>query len=241
MIAKIKKKIKKKIISLTRPVGHLKRNVECPNKWYGGDYTGFYVCPNLLNNQSIVYSFGIGEDISFDKAIINSHKCKVFGFDPTPKSINWVNAQSTPVNFNFNNFGIGINTEDTLFYLPANKEHVSGSLKKHSNVTDKKSVKVHMKSFQDITSLLGHKKIDLLKMDIEGAEYDVIESILKSDVVIDQILIEFHDRFFDDKTPKSLKSVNLLRAKGYEIFAVSDSYEEISFIRKHVLKEVNSI
>src|SRR5690554_1691728 len=38
---------------------------------------------------------------------------------------------------------------------------------------------------------LGHKHIDVLKMDIEGAEYDVIENILSAQLPITQILIEF--------------------------------------------------
>ena len=40
-----------------------------------------------------------------------------------------------------------------------------------------------------------HKKIAFLKMDIEGSEYDVLENIVKSNLFIGQILIEFHDRF----------------------------------------------
>ena len=41
-----------------------------PKEWYGNGYGGFYVDPSLVPDNAIVYSFGIGEDISFDKAII---------------------------------------------------------------------------------------------------------------------------------------------------------------------------
>ena len=37
-------------------------------EWYGNGYGGFYVDPSLVPENAIVYSFGIGEDISFDKA-----------------------------------------------------------------------------------------------------------------------------------------------------------------------------
>ena len=84
------------------------------------------------------------------------------------------------------------------FYLPKNPEHVSGSFVKQDNVNEKQKVKVEMKSWKDILNSLGHKKIDIVKMDIEGAEYHVLESILESPVLINQILIEFHDRMFDD-------------------------------------------
>ena len=46
-----------------------------------------------------------------------------------------------------------------------------------------------------ILEKLGHNRIDILKMDIEGAEYEVIEDIISSTVPIQQVLIEFHHRF----------------------------------------------
>jgi len=236
-MSKLKKVLKKIYIKSTQKVAHLRKTVDCNSEWYGGEYAGFYVFPDILNEQSIVYSIGIGRDISFDTAIMDKHKCKVFAFDPTPKSIDWIKSQILPNNFHFNEFGIGPKTEDTVFYLPVNDEHISGSLEKHSNVAENRSVKVHIKSLKDIANHLGHKHIDVLKMDIEGSEYDIIESILNSDLIIDQILIEFHDRFFKDEIPKSVTSINKLREKGYEIFAVSDLYEEVSFIRKPALEQ----
>ena len=72
-------------------------------------------------------------------------------------------------------------------------------------------------------------------MDIEGSEYEIIESILNTDINIDQILIEFHDQFFENRIIKTRKAVKILKENGYEIFAVSDSYDEVSFIRKNAL------
>ena len=79
------------------------------------------------------------------------------------------------------------------------------------------------------------KHIDVLKMDIEGSEYDVIEDILNSNISITQILVEFHDRLFENGYQKSIKVINALKLKGYEIFAVSESFEEVSFINKNIL------
>lgn len=80
-------KIKKHGLLLSGKYNHLRKGVKCPTAWYGNTYGGFYVCPDHLNAQSIVYSVGIGRDISFDKAILVQHNCQVFGFDPTPNSI----------------------------------------------------------------------------------------------------------------------------------------------------------
>ena len=68
---------------------HIKKQITCPVHWYGNDYGGFYLNPNIIKDGSTIYSFGIGEDISFDKAVLEAHSVQIFGFDPTPKSIKW--------------------------------------------------------------------------------------------------------------------------------------------------------
>jgi FkbM family methyltransferase len=235
MVSKIKLKIKHFILKLTKNLSHLKIGVKCNSKWYGSTYGGFYLCPEYLNESSIVYSFGIGEDVSFDNAIIKNHDCHVFGFDPTPKSINWVKGQKQHEKFHFYEFGISNKSEFVDFYLPKNPEHVSGSATVQQHIDISRKVSVHMKTLGDIMHELGHKHIDVLKMDVEGSEYDVIEDILNSKISITQILIEFHDRFHEEGELKSKQAIEKLNRNGYEIFAVSDTFEEVSLIYKNVL------
>lgn len=200
-------------------------------QWYGNGYGGFYVDPTLVPDQAIVYSFGIGEDISFDKAIISNHGCKVYGFDPTPKSINYVKNNETPESFYFHPYGIGERTEMVTFHLPKNKDHVSGSVYDHKLVDEHNSVEVLLKEFNEIVSEMGHDHIDVLKMDIEGSEYVVMEGILKSGIPIKQILVETHERFFEDGKEKGKKFFKQLHDHGYRIFAISDTYQEISLVK----------
>jgi FkbM family methyltransferase len=230
MLKAIKSKLKRKFRMIKGEIGYIKKDFDSEYEWYGNLYGGFNINPKKLTTNSIVYSFGIGEDISFDKAIIEKHGCSIFGFDPTPKSINWIKTQNLPEKFKFMEYGISTKNEMVDFYLPKNQNHVSGSLIDHKNVEVKNKVTVPMKCFKDITVELGHTQIDVLKMDIEGSEYDVIENILNSSVSINQIVIEFHDRFFEDGKIKTQNAVSLLKKFGYGVFAISESFEEISFI-----------
>lgn len=236
----ISKSVKEVIRSLLRPLKglqfkHLKRQVKCPTKWYGNDYGGFYINPTALNENSVVYSFGIGEDISFDETIIKTHNCEVFGFDPTPKSIQWVKDNVQNKKFIFCAYGIANNSGHAFFNLPKNPDYVSGSLIDHLNVDCNSKVEVEMRSFSDIVNHFSHSRIDVLKMDIEGSEYSIIESVLQSGIQIGQILVEFHERFFDDGYKKTISFIELMNHHGFEIFAISNTYEEVSFINVDVL------
>ena len=222
-------------------VEHLFKTVNCDYKWYGGSYGGFYINPSLLTSDSIVYSFGIGKDVSFDKTCIKKHKCRIFAFDPTPKSIDYIQNQVPSNLFTFFDFGI-TDTESGVidFYLPVNPNGVSGSLVKTNDVNPNNTIKVKMKTFDDIVRELRHKHIDVIKMDIEGSEYAVLEEILASEIKVDQLLIEFHDRLFDQENYKSKKIVKKMNENGYEVFASSSTYEEVSFIHKRKL-HINGI
>jgi len=50
----------------------------------GSAYGNWGYLPNLLTSDSIVYSVGLGGDLTWDLEIINRHSCKIFGFDNTP-------------------------------------------------------------------------------------------------------------------------------------------------------------
>ncbi len=214
-------------------IAHLTPTVNGYSEWYGNEYGGFYINPKLLSSSSIVYSIGIGKDISFDKACMKNHDCKVFGFDPTPKSINFIASQKLSKMFSFFDFGITASASGMVdFYLPTNPRGVSGSLVESECVDSNNTISVKMRSFDDIVKEFGHSHIDVLKMDIEGSEYEVLPKILESSVTIDQILVEFHDRLFDQDNYKSKEIVKLMNEKGYEVFAASNTYEEISFIHR---------
>lgn len=233
----LKKSYQKLKANTINPVkyAHIKRQMNCKHDWYGNQYGGFYINPDLLSQGGKVISIGIGEDISFDKAMIDAHNCSVFGFDPTPKSIDWCANQQLPNNFTFYPYGVAKETGTALFNLPVNPDHVSGSVVDHKQVANSNQVEVEMKSFRDILQLINCAKIDVLKMDIEGSEYEVMEAVLESDIEITQMVIEFHERFFPDGKEKTTQVIAAMNAKGYQIFGISDSYEEISFVKTAAL------
>jgi len=229
----MKKVIKYLILQLKALIGlelSVSPEIKIDKDFFGDQYAGWTLCPNELNGNSIVYAFGIGENISFDLAMINQFGCKVHAFDPTPKSLDWLSQQKTPPEFLKHEYGIASFDGTVTFNAPSNPEHVSHSLIERDY--DAESIEVPVKKLTTIMEELGHRKIDVLKMDIEGAEYDVIEDLIESKIEITQILVEFHHRFAEIDISKSRAAIGSLQAAGFKIFDVSASREEYSFIKR---------
>ena len=208
----------------------VKPDVVCAKERFGSDYGGWDVVTTSIDAHSIVYSFGVGEDASFDTALIEKFNLTIHAFDPTPKSIEWVKRQGFSDRFVMHDYGIAAFDGDVSFNPPENPEHVSHTLLDRPS-TKAKAISVPVKRLSTIMKELGHDRIDVLKMDIEGAEYDVIKDISESGIRPRQILVEFHHRFPGVGIKRSREAIDRLRSMGYQLFSVSATSEDFCFIQ----------
>ncbi len=202
---------------------------KCQKVRFGSQYGGWDIVVDPINEKSIVYSFGIGEDASFDINLIERFGLVIQAFDPTPKSIDWVNKQGLPAKFIFHKYGIANFDTDISFNPPENPEYVSHTILSRPK-TENKSIVVLVKRLTTIMNELGHKRIDILKMDIEGAEYRVIDDIEKSGILPQQILVEFHHRFPNITIKMTKDAIEKLKKMGYGLFSISNTSKEFCFI-----------
>lgn len=235
----MRKKIKYLLKCLLQKEIYLRKQVETPIKIFGNEYGGFGVATEYLFNNTnggggkpIIYSFGVGEDLSFECDILKKFDLNIYAFDPTPKSIRWISGQNLPGDLRF--FPFGLSNKDSIekFYLPKNKEFVSGSICLHSGVNEQDSMNVSMKKLSTIMHELEHNEISVLKMDIEGTEFTAIPEILESKVQFNQLLMEIHSRFFKDGYSRAKKLIKMLNLYGYYLAYFSESREELTFVKK---------
>jgi len=196
----------------------------------GNDGANFSICTDNLPQNPIVYSFGAGMDISFDLELIHKFNATVYVCDPTPKSLAWLRTQNLPDKFVLSDFGLAHFDGITQFHLPQNPAYVSASIVK-TNENTSETVEVKMKRLTSAMKEFMHLGIDILKMDIEGAEYEVIKDIASTLPDVKQIVIEFHHRIPNIGIEKTKQAIQTLNRIGYKIFDVSDTGEEISFIK----------
>jgi FkbM family methyltransferase len=207
------------------------RSVEsrCETVLLGNEGASWCICPAMLSETSVVYSFGVGEDISFDLELIRRFGLHVHAFDPTPRSIEWVRSQTSPREFVFHPYGVADVDGKRKFAPPVNPAHVSHTMVQRNSPWP--AIEVSVSRLPTILRSLGHEKIHVLKMDIEGAEYEVLENMLASGIYVDQLLIEFHHRWPEVGVEKTRRALHKLKLSGYRIFHVSPSGEEYSFRR----------
>jgi FkbM family methyltransferase len=213
--------------------GHPRQSVqlELPLEVMGSEYGGYAVCPTGLDQQSVVYSFGVGEDVSFDLAMIERFGVTVHAFDPTPRSIEWVRGQQLPDRFRLHEYGLADRDTTVQFAPPENPDHISHTLLERKRASGK-PIEVPVRCLRTITRELGHDRVDVLKMDIEGAEYGVIDDLIGSPLPISQILLEFHHHLEGVPLRTTERAIAKLNDAGYRIFHASGTGREFSFIRQ---------
>lgn len=182
--------------------------------------------------DGIVYSLGVGRDVTFDLAMIEKHRTKVYAFDPTPGSIEWVKSSKLPDSFHFFDFGVSSIDGEMNVYPRIRKgrqsKHMLTPIKGGTLNEGALTIQVHR--LETIMEMLGHSKIDVLKMDIEASEYDVIDDLIRSRINVYQILVEFHHRFRSIRPAQTRQAINMLNNHGFKIFDIAPTGREYSFI-----------
>ena len=208
------------------------RQVRINHLTFGNRFARWTFCPDGIDDRSVVYSFGVGEDISFDLLLIARFGMQVHAFDPSPGSIDWIDKQDLPGQFYFHPYGLADRDDNIVFHEPARAGHHSLQMAVAGMNSNQAAHTLPVRRLSSIMEELGHEKIHILKMDIEGAEYGVIRDILSLPVPASQVLIEFHHRFEHIGVKKTREAIAALNGAGYRIFHVSASGEEFSFIHQ---------
>jgi FkbM family methyltransferase len=205
------------------------RQVKCTELRLGDDGARWCICPDGLSVSSVVYSFGVREDVSFELELIRQFGVRVNVFDPTLRSIEWLRKQALPEKIHFYAYGLAEQDRTCKFSPPRNPAHVSHSIV--GRKTTRAAIEVPVRRLASIMRALGHKRIVLLKMDVEGAEYGVIADAISSGIPVGQLLVEFHHRWPEIGIEKTEAAIRALNRAGYSIFSISASGEEYSFQR----------
>lgn len=182
----------------------------------GTEYGGWHIPIDIgLDENSIVYSGGVGEDMSFDILLQDKYGCHMWLIDPTVKAqvhfeecrhffLNeakfsgkiqpdyYKQIRDTFPDFNkihYINLGLWNTTGSFPFYKQPNEDYVSQSL--IPKMYGSNNYMVDVDTIKNIMERNGHDRIDLLKLDIEGAEINVLNRVLDDGILPRYLLVEY--------------------------------------------------
>jgi FkbM family methyltransferase len=150
------------------------------------DHTFF---PRCLSSQSIIFDLGANHG-EFSHEVIRRFGCRVYAVEANPDLCRVI----APLpNLTVMNVAMAGQTGTLPFYLSDRSDEASSILVGHEGPAARK-IEVPAITLPELVKQLGVSKIDLLKVDIEGAEIEMFEATPDSLLVqCTQITVEFHD------------------------------------------------
>lgn len=210
--------------------------VNIPFEKIGSDY-GFVAVPTgSLRANSVVYSVGAGEDIQSDVEMARRFGCTVHILDPTPKAVRHFQTlqanvqagqpmrsetgqdyQATPQvleKLAYHAYALWDKEEMLQFFEPLNPNHVSHSI---TNIQASGSfITVQARTLDSLMREWRHEAVDYLKLDIEGAEYRVVDYLVRQNIPVHTLYLEYH--YHKDIAP--LDNIQMIKASLAQLFTL---------------------
>jgi len=187
-----------------------------------------------LENGGNVVDLGMNQG-NFARAIRKQYNCNVVGVEANPFLAEAFNEPSSP---QCSNLAISAQKGPVRFFIdPGNSE--AGSL----TVVDKSSarpVEVEGIPFAEFYLARGTRDVDLLKIDIEGAEIDLFDGVEPSIFAnTKQICVEFHSFLHPEHLPAIRRIIARMQAAGFYCCDFSTQYVDVLFLNgklEHISK-----
>jgi FkbM family methyltransferase len=192
----------------------------------GSEYGGWYVPARGIDPDWVCYCVGAGADISFDLALIDRYGCDVFAFDPSEASRTYVaEAAAHQERLHFEQVGVWPHDSVVRMFGPEDPEHVALSA---ANLQGTHSwIDVPCRSLPSLMAEYGHQRIDLLKLDLEGAEYQFFDEVDVAALGVQVLGVEFHH---NRSAAAAGRSIEGLRTAG--LTPVHRKGNSITFVRE---------
>jgi FkbM family methyltransferase len=179
----------------------------------GSAACGWWVPEDVVRPGAVAYCAGAGEDISFDLEL-HRRGMDVVTIDPTPRAIAHVRRVApSDDRFTFLPMGLWDEPGELTFYAPADAG-VSHSVLNLQRTPAGDGFTATVDSLASMMAAQGHDHIELLKVDIEGAESTVLPQLLRDGLHPRVVCFEY------DQPQSSAALLRLLaafRASGYRL------------------------
>jgi FkbM family methyltransferase len=188
-------------------------------------------CSSLLDANAIVVDLGANRGY-FSHGISQLYGCRAYAVEASPELFASIHESALVRKFNY---AIAGEDKPLQFHLSTNEE--SGSIKDlPDNLTDDRFVTVQGITLNSFLKENNIDRVDLLKVDIEGAEVELFDSTSDETLKkIGQIAVEFHDFLDYFEFEDEIKKIeNRLKKLGFYYISFSIfSHANVLFINQN--------
>lgn len=167
-----------------------------------------------LNKDSVIVDLG-GYKGQWAGDIFSKYQCNVFVFEPLEQFFKFIKDRYKLNNrISVYHFALGDANKEELIYENADG---SSTIRKEGVVS-----KIMFRKFEEVMKELNIHQIDLLKINIEGGEYELLEYLLDNKMLqsIKNIQVQFHDFF-----PNAAERMKNIQRRLNETHSVTYQYE----------------
>jgi FkbM family methyltransferase len=191
----------------------------------GTKYGGWWIDRNAIGSRPLLIDCGLGRDISFPAAFLARFGGAVIGIDPNPQSLDYCRARC-PSGMEIRDRAFWSRAGETLTFhlprapeqLPVGADGISGSLVgSHAYVGGGDTLTVTTTSLEQVLEDAGRAECDILKLDVEGAEYEILANLCDRGLLrrVRQLLVEFHHRATHHKIEETEAMVARIESAGF--------------------------
>ena len=213
---------------LQRSVGRRRREWRLPRGFerLGTRYGGWWLYAPAVSAEPLLVDCGLGKDISFPAAFLERFGGRVIGLDPNPAALEYCRAHQ-PAGMEVRGEALWSDAGRKLTFhlprpaeqLPKGADGVSGSLLASHGYAGDQTLEVTTTSLSEILGRSGRADCDMLKLDIEGAEYEVLNALCASGEIgrARQLAVEFHHGWTERTEQDTRDCIARLAARGFEL------------------------
>lgn len=197
----------------------------------GTRYGGWWIDVDRVGPQPLLIDCGLGVDISFPTAFLQRFDgARVIGVDPNPHSLAYCRAHC-PTGMEILPNALWSRAGETLVFhlprsqaeLPKGADGVSGSLDpSHEYVDGGERIETLTVDLEVLLARAGRVQCDVFKLDIEGAEYALLDALVVSGGIraAQQLLVEFHHGVTRHSFADTARTVAQLGGAGFRLMHV---------------------
>ncbi len=184
-----------------------------------------YIYKKCLGPESVVVDVGCADDPDMSLFMMKAFDVRVVAVDPTRRHFPALQALQEKHAGKFTHLPVAVANRCEQLQFHESATNVSGSLlSTHNNVVKDETISYEVEAITipELRNRIDAERIDFLKLDLEGIEYELINEASKSDFDgVDQLFVEFHHHCIPEYSIQDTQQcAHRITSFGFDVFSL---------------------